>query len=504
MSAVAAFVPTPSLRLVATGALHVSKRTKAAQRRSADAAKAAAAAQKSTEVDKEAAIAGTAPKEMTSKSWHGETSTRRSKRAAAHHKEVELAQSTQEQGFSSASSPISAASAPSSQEQHRPNTKSQPSTEGVSTVGLSLVPDGVGHSTNSTNANPTSSSSKLTAHQSTSEFTPGGPKPGFKLWETVPLRFPPRDVYPPSPPDLATDNLRIAAIALGVASLGARPAWRRGSPVEARRAVEHSLDSSVREGDSAHRSEGYQVEVEEEQQENRSLRDDALKLIDADGYWSSASVHTRPEDESPDWMFEDAKVSGVVRRARRVEGQSWPDSSNASTEVVQSCARIMLMPPAFLGTSQRLEWLGDAVVGLVARNAILTRYPDLGVAGATQAWGHVVSNDTFGHIWNIAGLQSLRLSTAERITSDAVLREKRRLVDVVVNGDDARMEHEIDLEEKKPEWDQERKIPLEDTLDEKSIWEHPAMQSEALGPKFNPVLRPISDNKLTHASKADQ
>ncbi|CEH13895.1 Ribonuclease III domain [Ceraceosorus bombacis] len=241
--------------------------------------------------------------------------SRRMKRAAAHNKEVELALLAQDQDSASSSSSSS------------------------STLLDSVAPI-------------PSERTNTPKYLNDPEL---GSQKHVKVWETVPLRFPPRDRYPPSAPDIASDDLRLCAIALGVASLGARPTWRQGSPAEALAAVNQGLDSMVRKGDAVHKPPSDEAE------QDKNTRDEALKIIDADGYWSSASVHTRYGDESPDWMFEDSK---------------------------------------------RLEWLGDAVVGLVARHTIMTRYPDLSVAGATQAWGHIVSNDTFGHLWDIAGLEA--------------------------------------------------------------------------------------------------
>ncbi|KAK0547488.1 hypothetical protein OC845_004057 [Tilletia horrida] len=61
----------------------------------------------------------------------------------------------------------------------------------------------------------------------------------------------------------------------------------------------------------------------------------------------------------------------------------------------------------------RLEYLGDSVLELATRSLLFRELTDLSPHSMGMLKAHLVSNDVLGHLYNQAGLESLRVDTAE-------------------------------------------------------------------------------------------
>ncbi len=62
--------------------------------------------------------------------------------------------------------------------------------------------------------------------------------------------------------------------------------------------------------------------------------------------------------------------------------------------------------------TKRLEFIGDGILASVVRKLIYLRFPDLANEGIVTVANHLCSNDLLGHLYDVCGVEQLRLQTA--------------------------------------------------------------------------------------------
>ncbi|CAO1635132.1 unnamed protein product [Parajaminaea phylloscopi] len=70
----------------------------------------------------------------------------------------------------------------------------------------------------------------------------------------------------------------------------------------------------------------------------------------------------------------------------------------------------------------RLEYVGDAVAREIASRIIFDAFPDVGSGGVSTATSHLVTNDTFGFLYQLSGMGHMRERLARELLRDAVVK----------------------------------------------------------------------------------
>lgn len=72
-----------------------------------------------------------------------------------------------------------------------------------------------------------------------------------------------------------------------------------------------------------------------------------------------------------------------------------------------------------------LEYLGDALASAMAKQILHQAFPDLTAGRVSTAASHMVTNDTFAFLYELAGLEEMRKKLAQEILYEAVQAEKK-------------------------------------------------------------------------------
>jgi dsRNA-specific ribonuclease len=75
----------------------------------------------------------------------------------------------------------------------------------------------------------------------------------------------------------------------------------------------------------------------------------------------------------------------------------------------------------------RLEFLGDALAREIASRIVYHSFPDLASGGISTAASHLTTNDTFGFLYELSGMETMRVSLARELLGEAVERERQRV-----------------------------------------------------------------------------
>lgn len=75
----------------------------------------------------------------------------------------------------------------------------------------------------------------------------------------------------------------------------------------------------------------------------------------------------------------------------------------------------------------RLEFLGDALAREIASRIVYHSFPDLASGGISTAASHLTTNDTFGFLYELSGMETMRVSLARELLGEAVEKERQRV-----------------------------------------------------------------------------
>lgn len=71
---------------------------------------------------------------------------------------------------------------------------------------------------------------------------------------------------------------------------------------------------------------------------------------------------------------------------------------------------------------QRLEFLGDALAGDISKRLVFDALPGASVTTISHAASHLVTNDTFKHLYEASGLMEMRRMLAGSLFQEAIER----------------------------------------------------------------------------------
>ncbi|PWN21150.1 hypothetical protein BCV69DRAFT_188589 [Microstroma glucosiphilum] len=104
------------------------------------------------------------------------------------------------------------------------------------------------------------------------------------------------------------------------------------------------------------------------------------------------------------------------------------------TDETESAALEGLAPADSGGTffwlaerNTRLEFLGDALAREIASRIVYHSFPDLASGGISTAASHLTTNDTFGFLYELSGMENMRVGLARELLGEAVERERQRV-----------------------------------------------------------------------------
>ncbi|PWN25909.1 hypothetical protein BDZ90DRAFT_261693 [Jaminaea rosea] len=89
----------------------------------------------------------------------------------------------------------------------------------------------------------------------------------------------------------------------------------------------------------------------------------------------------------------------------------------------------------------RLEYLGDAIAREIAVRLVFSFFPDLASGGLNTLASHLTTNDTFGYLYDLAGIEAMRVRLAEELLQEAVDREVKS---IQLESDPAKAQHQVD------------------------------------------------------------